>query len=179
MFFNYIQVFIPIIGLLINVLSQIFIFRYTRRMGLLKSVFLGFSAGFLCVLIIEYYVFIKHPISIIDLIALFIVNILTYLSLGYCYFHFINLGETARRIRILRELSESRKGLSPEEIMGRYNAKIIVEQRIDRLLSNNQIVLKNNRYYIGNYTMLLIAKIIIAMKIMILNKKSESGHDIN
>ena len=27
--------------------------------------------------------------------------------LGYCYFHFVNLGETARRVRIVRELWQS------------------------------------------------------------------------
>ena len=95
------------------------------------------------------------------------------MSLEYCYFNFINLGETARRIRILRELYDSKKGLSMAEILERYNAKNIVEKRLSRLINHGQIIDKNDKYYIGNPIMLLIARIIVTMKLILLGKKSE------
>lgn len=93
--------------------------------------------------------------------------------MGYCYFHFINLGETARRIRILRELYDRKEGLSMEEIFKRYNAKEIFERRIARLINNGQIIYKDGKYYIGKPIMLLMAKMIVTMKLILLREKSE------
>jgi hypothetical protein len=97
----------------------------------------------------------------------------SYSALGYCYFHFVNLGETARRIRLLRELSESKNGLSVNEILERYNAKEIIENRLNRLLKSGQVVYKNNRYYIGKPVMLFMSKMILFAKRFILGKSSE------
>jgi hypothetical protein len=102
-----------------------------------------------------------------------VTNFLIYAALGYCYFHFINLGETARRIRILRELYEAPDGLPLEGILERYNAKHIVEMRLRRLIHNGQIVERDGRYYIGSPVMLLIARSITLLKVVILKKKSE------
>ena len=104
---------------------------------------------------------------------MFSANFIIYASLGYCYFHFINLGETARRIRILREIYDSKDGLTMEEILQKYNSKEIVDKRIGRLINNGQVLYKNGRYYIGNPTMLIITKIIVAMKLLLLGRRSE------
>jgi len=142
-------------------------------MGLLKSVISGFISGGIIVVLTEMYVFITVGVPVPQVLPIFIVNLIIYGVLGYCYFHFINLGETARRIRILRELYDANGGLTLEEILQRYNAGNIVEMRINRLLKNDQIKYNNGRYYIGKPIMLLIAKIILLMKRLILGKKSE------
>lgn len=173
MFNNYLNVFIPIIGLAINVLSQVISFRCFPKIGLLNSVFLGFLIGFFSLFLLEFRIFLIELILIKEFIAIFIVHLMTYVSLGYCYFHFVNLGETARRIRILRELKDSPDGLSLDEILERYNAREIVERRISRLIKNDQIIFKNNRYYISKTIMLLIARFLIALKLILLGKRSE------
>lgn len=173
MFHDYLHVLNPIISLAINVIIQIFSFRYFSNLGLLKSEYLGFATGFLSIFIFEFYISFLSSVSGKDSIALLISNSIIYSALGYCYFHFINLGETARRIRILREIYDSKDGLSMNEILERYNAKEIVEKRINRLLNNGQIIYKDGRYYIGNSIVVLIAKIIIAVKFLLLGEKSE------
>lgn len=167
------QVLSPIIGLFINVSFQCVSFRYISNLALLKSVFLGFTVGLLGIFMLEFYALFTLSISSKDSIYILIVNFITYSSLGYCYFHFINLGETAQRIRIIRELYDSKDGLSTKEILERYNAKDIVEIRIKRLVNNGQIIYKEDRYYIGMPIMLLMAKIIVTMKIIVLGKRSE------
>ena len=173
MFYSYLQVINPVLGLMINILVQVLCLRFIQRLGLLKSVFLGFFAGFLSVFIIESYILFTRNISFIDFFMYLIVNSVAYASFGYCYFHFINLGETARRIRILREIYDSKDGLSMEDILQRYNAKEIVEKRIGRLLNNGQVLFKNGKYYIGNPTLLMMSRIIVAMKLMLIGKRSE------
>ena len=173
MFYSYLQVINPVFGLAINVLVQLISFRFILKSGLLKTVFLGFFVGMLSVLIIESYIFFVTSAYFTDFFMILVANAIAYASLGYCYFHFINLGETARRIRILREIYDTKDGLSMEEILQRYNAKEIVEKRLSRLLNNGQVILKNGRYYIGNPIMLMINRIIVAMKLMLLGRRSE------
>lgn len=95
------------------------------------------------------------------------------MALSYCYFVFINLGETARRIRILKEVLDAPEGLSLEEILRRYNANEIIERRLQRLLVNGQIIIRDDKYYIGKPLMLWMAKIVVAFKFILLGKKSE------
>lgn len=167
------HIFSPVLGLLINVISQIIATRYVKKLGLLKSVLLGFLVGLAFVLTIE----IAHNLitkpAIRDLIADLALNTITYGALGYCYFHFVNLGETARRVRIVRELLDSKDGLSMSEILEHYDASQIISVRLKRLLRNKQIIQRNEKYFIGKSFILYITKIIIMMKITILRKKSE------
>jgi len=137
--------------------------------GLLKSLFSGFAVGLLSLLFVQLFTAFLNIAFLPNLI----VNIVIYSSLGYCYFHFINLGETARRIRILRELYDSNGGLTLEEILKRYNAKKMVELRLQRLLNNGQVILKGGMLYNGKPIMLLISKTIILLKLIILGEKNE------
>lgn len=170
---SYLQIFIPIICLFVNVLVQILSFRSITRLGLLKSEYLGFFLGMVNLCILEFYYFSGLAEYTEDMIYIFVANLIIYFSLGYCYFHFINLGETARRIRILRELYDSKEGLSMAGITGRYSSKEIFEKRITRLINHGQVIFKNDRYYIGNPVMLFVAKIILLMKVILLGRKSE------
>ncbi len=167
MFHNYLHALTPIIGLIVNLLFQIISVRFISKIGLLKSILLGFVMGILSVYILT----LLTPIK--DVIEMLITNLIIYAALGYGYFHFINLGETARRVRILRELYDAKEGLSMQEILGRYNAKEIVEKRINRLMNNRQIIYRDNKYYIGSPAILIIAKAIVALKLIILGEKSE------
>ena len=156
-----------------NVISQIIITRYVKKYGLLTSVILGFLVGLAIVFTIE----IAHTLTsnspISEVIGALALNTITYGALGYCYFHFVNLGETARRVRIVRELLDSKHGLSMSEILEYYNASEIIRVRLQRLLKNKQITLRNDRYFITKSMLLYITKIIIMMKIAILRKTSE------
>ncbi len=164
----------PIIGLIANVFVQVFSFRLIPRIGMLKSIISGFTAGFLIVVFCEFYANLHGTARLVDYTAILLVNVIAYSALGYCYFHFINLGETARRIRILREIYDSGEaGLTMHEILQKYNVKEILEKRAGRLQNNKQIILKEGKYFINSPIMFLIAKAIIMQKLVLLGKKSE------
>lgn len=170
---NFVHVTGPLLGLLINAISQVLLCRYVRGFGLFRSILLGFGCGLITVISVEAVNYFATAVSIAHLFGQLCVCLLTYGSLSYCYFHFVNLGETARRIRILRELYDSKYGLSMQEILSRYNANDIIEKRIDRLLSNGQIIFKEGKYFAGNSTMLLMNRAMILMKLVVLDKRSE------
>lgn len=166
-FYSVFNVLIPIAGLTINVIIQVLSFRHLPKLGLLKSIFMGFSLGMLFIIILQAGLYnlpsASGPVALAT-------NITIYGALAYCYFHFLNLGETARRIRIVRELYDSPNGLSMEELLRNYNSKDMVNMRINRLLSNGQIIYKDGSYFIGKPIMLWMARIILLMKRILLGK---------
>lgn len=172
-FFDYMNVFSPVVCFALNIAMQITSLRLSAKLGLLKSIVLGFAAGLAVLLLIFGYFYFALATGRSDLIYSSLVGLIVYSSLGYCYFHFINLGETARRIRILREIYDSASGLPMDELTMRYNSEEIIKARLGRLLGNGQIIDKKGRYFIGKPAMLLISRILIVMKVFVLGKKSE------
>lgn len=167
---DYFNIFIPVIGIFINITTQIFSYKYLLGKKLLKSEYFGFLCGAVVLAVSE---IIAHQALEADWLSLICVNLIIYLCFSYCYFNFINMGETARRIRLLRELDEAPAGLTMKEILKRYNAQEIINIRMNRLMHNGQIVLRGGRYYVGSPVMLLISKAIVLMKLVVLGKKSE------
>jgi hypothetical protein len=139
----------------------------------LKTELIGAGCGFISLIFFEVLLYKRSMSAMMDFSGALIADLFAYISLSYCYFHFINLGETARRIRIMRELYDSPEGLSIDGLSERYNAKMIIEYRLSRLISNGQLVVRENRYYIGSPIVLLISKIILAMKKLLTGKGSE------
>ena len=166
----WVQTALPVVGLALNVLAQLVSYRLTR--GYLPSILIGFSAGLVGLAAAEFY---ASPIPWApEIPGLIAANILTYGALGYGYFHFLNLGETARRVRLLRELHEAGGALSESEILARYNAAMIVGVRVQRLLRSEQIVCHEGRYHIGKPLLLAAARTLAFLKQVLLGKNQIS-----
>lgn len=167
--FYYVQLLIPVAAFIICFISQILFCRFAKK-KLFKSIVIGAFLGLIVWLVLEISTLFLG-ITIRDFIFYTTLNAIIYLSLAYCYFHFLNLGETARRIRLVRELSESDAGLTLHELLERYSADDIVNKRVKRLLDKRQIAQRNGRYFINNKSMLIISKLIFLMSFIILGKK--------
>lgn len=150
-----------------NVLIQVIVFRLLPKITLLKSILSGFVAGLSALLSVH--VVLPAP-SQVEAFGLLATNLIIYSALGYCYFHFLNLGETARRIRILRELYMTKDGLTLDEILEKYNSRRMVEMRLGRLLNSGQVILADGRYYIKSSFLLTAARVISFMKLLVLGK---------
>jgi hypothetical protein len=162
---------VPLAGLAVTVAVQVSLIRGRGGAGLLRSLFEGWAAGLLAVLGAE--IWAAPPLPDTDRLPLAAVNVATHGLLWYCYFHFVNLGVTARRPRLLIELAEAPGGLTYEQLLERYNGRHQVEARLERLLGGGQLVLRDGRYRVGQPVMLLIAKVIVALKRLLLGKTSE------
>jgi hypothetical protein len=162
----------PVFGLAVNVPVHVLWFRMFPGKGLLKSLGIGFAAGLLTVIASEA-VLSDAPHGTADFIGIMAADVIAYMSLGYCYFNFVTLGETARRIRIVIEIYDSPEGLTMEEILERYNAKEILDRRFGRLLRSGQVLCRDNRYFVGKKTMVRLSWLITAMKLLVMGKRSE------
>jgi hypothetical protein len=164
----------PLAGLAVNAVSLVLLYRLRPAFGLLRSEYAGFSIGALVVLMLNGSAILIGPSRGPAAAAGHgLLTLLSYGALGYCHFHFVNLGETARRIRLLRELLDAGGRLSHRDLLARYGAREIVEKRITRLINAGQVVHRNGRYYIGNPLVLRIAQGMVGLKVLLLGRKSE------
>jgi hypothetical protein len=102
-------------------------------------------------------------------------NVLIYLAFCYVYFHWNNMGETARRVRLLRELHDAPQGLTAAELQTRYPAQEIVEHRLRRLIEARQIAERDSRLFLTSTAVLRSARLVGLAKWLIVGGRSEPG----
>lgn len=150
---------LPLLGLLVNALAVVALAR--RGVSLLRSVYGGFTLGAVFVL--------ASDLQAGAQAAKYAADGLIFCALGYGFFHFLNMGETARRIRLLLELREN--GAQTEaELLGRYSAADIVDARMGRLLRNGQVRLVDGRYVVGAPAVLFMERALTIMKRIFLGR---------
>jgi hypothetical protein len=164
---------IPAAAFTADVVTQVLSLRCAPRLGIYRSHLAGFGAGAAALLALLALPPLPERLAPWDRAGTAAAAALTYGCLGYCYFHFINLGATARRIRLMAELVEAPEGLTREGIRARYSAREIVARRIDRLVATGQIVRDGERYRPGGRALLLSARLMVALKIITQGKRSE------
>ena len=129
---------------------------------------LGFPVGLIFTLAASVLGMADGERTTADAWALIGFNLLTYGALGYGYFQFVNTNITSLRIRILKELLLSPNGLAAREVSGLYGAGEVVGRRIERLTAGGQLVEKGGRFYLGNRSLLVVARIIDALRYLVL-----------
>jgi hypothetical protein len=135
------------------------------------SVVLGFLIGYVLSLGVLSYLLSAFPLSE------FFLGAVTFTCFAYCYFHFINIGESSVRVRILYELKTSSKGyLTGAEIYAAYSAKDILKSRFQRLSRDGHILEKDGTYYLHRSFLLPLAKTFQVLKVIFIGKRS-FNHD--
>lgn len=154
--------FLPVAGLITCVLVHIGLSR-TARLSRPRAGLAGFLAG-LGAVVLPAVLLGQLPVT--ELALLLVAWVLTYVCLAYCYiFGFFNVGESARRIRLLIELrAAGPRGLTLEEILAAYNAEMVTEARLQRLLAGRQVVQRGERYVIGRPDLLVVARVLNGWK---------------
>ncbi len=132
----------------------------------------GFFLGAFSLCIVDFLVF-PHPPYFLDCLAEFAVRLLSYAGLSYCYFHFVNLGQSSIRVRIYSEVVNNPMGLKIDTLKQDYNETTLVKTRLQRLTSSGDVVEHDGRYFVGRYRLVVVARILFFAKQLLLGKKSE------
>lgn len=140
-----------------NTAVHVIAYRALPSRGLFRALLAGFVAG--CVMLSVVSIALKAP-SIWSVLA----NATIYACFSYVYFHWNNMGETARRVRLVLELRAWPEGLSRAEIVKRYGHREMIDRRIVRLVESGQIQLIDSRYFLGKPAVLAMARIMSLLK---------------
>lgn len=163
----------PFMATGVNVLCQLLAHRYLTGCGMMRSVFIGFGAGLFVVVAFHQYYWVVCDCDFMDVVALLVGNVTIYGAFGYIFFNFVNVGEASIRVRLLRELKRAPGGLSTEELAARYNDRVVLRTRLERLLNNRQVIRSGDRLVLRSRTLLLPARILWTLKLLLLGRTSE------
>ncbi len=174
---DFVRPAIPVTALVVNMAVQLLAARARRHPGLLPSVLAGFVAGLVATCGLEIGLWNWQGIPWSQAAPFLVVNVGTYAALSYCFFGFLNLGETSLRIRIFNELRQTPAGLSEEEMSARYNYRRMMEVRLERLVRGHQVVEREGRYFLEGRALRGIAALVRAAKLVVVGKASEFEPD--
>jgi hypothetical protein len=163
---------IPIIAVLMNLIVQALSFRHWKGANYFLSIILGFGVGLAGFAIMET-LFLWRDFSSDHLITALLVNAPIYICLAYCYYSFVQLGQTSIRIRLYAEIASKPDGLDAEEVAKEYSDDSLVAVRIHRLVESGDIVLTQGFYHVGKTRLVVVASILVAAKKFLLGKTSE------
>jgi hypothetical protein len=163
----------PLAAMAVNVIAQIAAYRLRRGSQFFRSIVEGFLAGAVALAILE---FMLAPVSgrLNDNVILgLLVNVPIYLALSYCFYNFVQLGQTSIRIRIYSEIAARPGGINVEQMRREYDDKALTEGRLRRLIESGDIVEREGRYYVGRNRLVGISTVIFGAKRFLLGKGSE------
>jgi len=163
---------IPLLSVLVNLLVQVFSFRYWKGSNYFLTIMLGFGVGLAAFIVMET-LFLWEDFSTDLLLTALLVNTPIYICLAYCYYSFIQLGQTSIRIRLYAEIASKQDGLSAEEVAKEYSDDSLIAVRIQRLVESGDLIDRNGAFFIGRRRLPLIGDILFAAKRFLLGKTSE------
>jgi hypothetical protein len=161
----------PLLALAANAVVQVLLLRFSQGAHFLRSMIGGFCGGGFALGVVELWLVPRMPGE--EVFGGVVVHLLTYAALAYCYFNFVNLGQSSIRIRIYAEIAAAKGGLSVGELMRDYNETALMAMRLHRLTESGDLVFKNGRYFLGRRRLVPVARIIFAAKRFLLGRESE------
>lgn len=103
-------------------------------------------------------VMLKIPMG--ELLLAWVYAALAFNSVAYSYFHFFNLSETGRRIRMLLQLLEGESIGVNDAGAKTYSGQAMVNQRLARLLQMGQVSTADGQYMINGRFLLRAARVV-------------------
>lgn len=161
----------PVAGLAANLAAHVLLSRLWRGRGQMVCLFGGIIGGLVCTTVVNLLGLLKAE-SAWDAFGYLSLNLVTYLGLAWCYFHFVNLSLASLRIRLMNEMAQSSGGLSEDEILRRYNAGQIIETRLARLTGGGHLVVRDGRFFPGNSAFVILFDVFEILKYAILGKRN-------
>jgi hypothetical protein len=163
---------IPVIGLASEALTHVALLRGFPRMPAFTAYCAALAAGGVCVLVADILVGVKAASWSVWLDRA-LPDTVAYLAFGYSYFHFFNMSETGRRMRLMIELYLATGGLTSSELLQRYSPDDVVSLRIARLSTAGQIIERDGRIFTSSPSFGFALMIIFFLKWLVMGKLSE------
>lgn len=145
----------PILVLILHILLLRLLKAPSPQLIAVFAVLLGYPS----MAAIVWWASLRHISMGLELLAACLYGVLVYGSLSYAYFHLFNMGETARRFRILYEL-KARGKMTSAEIDARYSPQSMLTVRLERLLASGQLEQREGRYFLRSRFLYRISQLL-------------------
>jgi hypothetical protein len=160
---SFLLVFAAVYGLAIQAMTHVLILRFVPSMRPFMAYLTAFFVGLIATITADAMAG-WGAASWTRCVDIALPDVLAYMSLGYSYFHFFNMSETGRRMRLMIELHLAVDGLTPEELLRRYSAEDVVNVRVARMLSAGHVIERAGRLYGFKRSLSLATQAILFLK---------------
>jgi len=159
----------PAIPAIATLAAHLLLCRFFPSLRIYKALAIAAVVGsvVLCALI-----FAQDPISL-EQKGRVLAAAVIFLCFCYVFFHFNNMGETARRIRLLRELTAAGRPLTFQELVALYGPAEIAERRLSRLVGAGQVGLVDGRYVLADQSVHLMARLVNIAHWLVFGRRRE------
>lgn len=161
----------PVLGLGVSCVSHVILSRLRVGRAPYEPLVNGFLTGFAAMIVMTAIALRDLAVPATDAAALTVLNGLIYSALGWCYFHFVNLGIASLRIRVLEEIAEAGSVLPVDVLRRRYDDTRMAETRIQRLLAGGHLVVRGERFHSGASRFLLTARMFEVLRRLIIGAR--------
>lgn len=110
--------------------------------------------------------------STIEALYMLLFAFVVFNGVAYAYFHFFNMSETARRIRMLLQIRQAgASGLRIKELEREYSPQDMIDARLDRLVEMHQLVLDaDGRYWVSGRVLLWAGRVMAVWRRVVLRR---------
>lgn len=163
----------PLLALAGMVACHTLLCRLRPQAAILNMLVLAGFAGLGVLLAVEVAaVFLGQSWSDAILTTLFVDGPI-YGCLAYGYANFVNLGHASVRIRIYRELLDSRGGVEVSALRAKYDEAGMLSTRLQRMLEAEDLTFDGSAYRLRKTRLLAISNVIFGLKRAVLGRASE------
>jgi hypothetical protein len=162
----------PIAGLVVDAIVHIVLIRLVHGSAHLRTQFLSFGCGALVTAGILAYLVSGSPLNSLDRVCYFILHLLIYICLGFCFFNVINANVSSLRLRMIKEyLRNEPVPVSDAAMYHLYPAEELVTARLVRLVSGGQIVQAKGRYFFRPSAVVFIGRCFSALRRLLMSSR--------
>lgn len=165
----------PVAGLATYCVSHMTLAKFTRGWNPYFALLGGFVPGLACTILATARPLLQLAVGREEWAGYIVLNISTYAALGWCYFHFVNMGIASLRIRILEELVEAGGEMPVEQLSRLYNDQDVIAMRLRRLRTGGHLVEREGRYRIGRQPFLFAARLFAVLHGLIFGANLPGG----
>jgi hypothetical protein len=153
----------PVAGLALTVLTQIMVVHVSRgKVG--ASIIIGILGGLAVTLVVIALGRAETPGAAGGFVDTWLLGVATYLALAFGFWAFLNLNITSMRIRILRELLRAGGHMALSDMAVFYTPAERLRRRLERLEKGGQIMREDDRWLLGSWQVLAIARCVEALR---------------
>lgn len=161
----------PFLALILMGVLQITLNKIFKIRSIIFSFLISFIIIFIILAVTQGLYFRSSNLGNLDSFFRQSTNLIIYFCVAYCFINLLNVGEASLRVKILYNISISKEGISISDILKNYSANEIIKLRMERLISNGQVVKKKEFFFLGKNRQLLLAKFFLFWRKLIFGKK--------
>lgn len=122
----------------------------------------AFFLGYPVTGVLGWFIYLRG-LSGAELLTAVLYGVLVYSGFAYSYFHFFNMSETARRIRILCEL-QAAGPMSEAAFVQKYEPHSQIPIRLERLAAMGQVDRSGERYVLKSRFLWAVAVVLMSFR---------------